>query len=127
MHDTSLEELCRVMPDSLAGIRGIHGFGERKTPLFRSAARRSGLLTDQRMARTDVLRMVKRRALAVGIGIERICCHTFRATGITAYLENGGTIENAQAIAAHESPRTTKLYDRTSDEITLDEVERIAI
>ena len=49
------------------------------------------------------------------------------ATGITAYLENGGTIENAQAIAAHESPRTTKLYDRTSDEITLDEVERIAI
>jgi hypothetical protein len=47
-------------------------------------------------------------------------------TGITAYLENGGTIENAQAIAAHESPRTTKLYDRTGDEITLDEVERIA-
>jgi integrase len=55
------------------------------------------------------------------------CCHTFRATGITAYLENGGTIENAQAIAAHESPRTTKLYDRTDDEITLDEVERIVI
>ena len=50
-----------------------------------------------------------------------------RATGITAFLENGGTIENAQLIAAHESPRTTKLYDRTSDEITLDEVERIAI
>jgi len=37
------------------------------------------------------------------------------------------TIENAQAIAAHESPRTTKLYDRTSDEITLDEIERILI
>lgn len=55
------------------------------------------------------------------------CCHTFRATGITAYLENAGTIENAQAIAAHESPRTTKLYDRTSDDITLDEVERIVI
>jgi integrase len=55
------------------------------------------------------------------------CCHTFRATGITAYLENGGTVENAQAIAAHESSRTTKLYDRTDDAITLDEVERIAI
>lgn len=41
--------------------------------------------------------------------------------------ENGGTIEKAQQIAAHESPRTMKLYDRTSDEITLDEVERIAI
>ena len=52
---------------------------------------------------------------------------TFRATGITAYLEAGGTLENAQAMAAHESPRTTKLYDRTGDEITLDEVERITI
>jgi hypothetical protein len=51
----------------------------------------------------------------------------FRATGITAYLEGGGTLENAQAMAAHESPRTTKLYDRTGDEITLDEVERIRI
>jgi len=70
--------------------------------------------------------MIKRRAVAAGLP-ETINCHTFRATGITAYLENGGTIENAQAIAAHESPRTTKLYDRTSDEITLDEVERIAI
>jgi hypothetical protein len=56
----------------------------------------------------------------------RIGCHTFRVTGITVYLEAGGTLENAQAMAAHESPRTTKLYDRTGDEITLDEVERIA-
>jgi integrase/recombinase XerD len=53
------------------------------------------------------------------------CCHTFRATGITAYLQNGGTLEHAQQIAAHQSPRTTKLYDRTKDEISLDEVERI--
>jgi len=55
------------------------------------------------------------------------CCHRFRAAGITAYLENGGTLEHAQQNAAHESPRTTKLYDRTSDQITLDEIERIAI
>jgi site-specific recombinase XerD len=96
-----------------------------KGPLFRSAVGKLNALSYQRMTRTDVLRMVKRRAIATGI--ERICCHTFRATGITAYLENGGTIENAQAIAAHESPRTTKLYDRTSDTLTLDEIERIAI
>jgi integrase len=70
--------------------------------------------------------MIKRRAKAAGLS-ERICCHTFRATGITAYLENGGTIEKAQAIAAHESPRTTKLYDRTCDETTLDETDRILI
>jgi site-specific recombinase XerD len=100
---------------------------DRKGPLFRSGAGRSNVLTKERMSRTDVLRMVKRRAMAVGIGIERICCHTFRATGITAYLENGGTIEHAQAIAAHESPRTTKLYDRTNDTLTLDEIERILI
>ncbi|RPJ21211.1 MAG: integrase, partial [Planctomycetaceae bacterium] len=55
------------------------------------------------------------------------CCHTFRTTGIIAYLENGGTLEKAQAIASHESPRTTKLYDRTGDEITLEEVDRIAM
>lgn len=102
------------------------GIGEqRKTPLFRSVDR-SRKLTDRRLTRDDALRMVKRRATAAGLP-DSICCHTFRATGITAYLEAGGSIENAQAIAAHESPRTTKLYDRTGDEITLDEVERIQI
>jgi integrase/recombinase XerD len=101
--------------------------GQPKTPLFRSAVGQGGSLTAERLSRTDVFRMVKRRALAAGIGIERICCHTFRATGITAYLENGGTIEHAQAIAAHESPRTTKLYDRTADTLSLDEIERITI
>jgi len=99
--------------------------GEKKTPLFRTIdATRA--LTAEPMTRNDVLRMVKRRTKAAGLP-PSTCCHTFRATGITAYLENGGTIENAQAIAAHSSPRTTKLYDRTSDEITLDEVERIRI
>jgi integrase/recombinase XerD len=103
-----------------AGIRE-----EKKGPLFRSVDRRRNVSLNP-MTRTDVLRMVKRRALAAGLPFST-CCHAFRATGITAYLENGGTIENAQAIAAHESPRTTKLYDRTGDEITLYEVERIAI
>ena len=99
---------------------------EKKTPLFRSAAGRADTLTEKAMSRNDALRMVKRRAKEAGLP-ENTCNHTFRATGITAYLENGGTIENAQAIAAHESPRTTKLYDRTSDELTLDEIERITI
>lgn len=98
---------------------------DKKAPLFRSVTRH-GLLSDRQMTRNDAFRMVKRRAAAAGLPLTT-CNHTFRATGITAYLENGGTIENAQAIAAHESPRTTKLYDRTSDEITLDEIERIRI
>lgn len=98
----------------------------KKSPLFRSARGRTGELTENAMHRVDVFRMIQRRARDAGLNAD-ICCHTFRATGITAYLDNGGTLENAQAMAAHESPRTTKLYDRTDDAITLDEVERIVI
>jgi integrase len=94
--------------------------------LFRSAAGRTDKLTDNAMHRTDAYRMIQRRRAELDMRV-RIGCHTFRATGITAYLEGGGTLENAQLMAAHESPRTTKLYDRTGDEITLDEVERITI
>ncbi len=97
-----------------------------KGPLFRTVRGRSQKLTTKPLRRNNALDMVKRRAIAAGLP-PRICNHTFRATGITAYLEAGGTIEKAQQIAAHESPKTTKLYDRTSDQITLDEIERIAI
>ena len=98
----------------------------KRTPLFRSARGRTGELTSSAMHRVDAWRMIRRRVRDAGLDAE-ICCHTFRATGITTYLDNSGTLENAQAMAAHERPRTTKLYDRTSDEITLDEVERIVI
>jgi integrase/recombinase XerD len=70
--------------------------------------------------------MIQKRASAIGLKVN-IGNHTFRATGITVYLESGGTLEKAQNMAAHESPRTTKLYDRRSDAITLDEIERISI
>jgi integrase len=86
--------------------------------------------TDPSLARRstgfEIRRKIQRRAADLGMRV-KIGCHTFRATGITAYLEAGGTLENAQAMAAHESPRTTKVYDRTGDEITLDEIERITI
>ena len=98
---------------------------EKGTPLFRSLDRHRRL-TERRMQREEVLAMVKRRARQAGLS-SAVCCHTFRATGITAYLANGGTLENAQRIAAHESPRTTSLYDRTGDEVSLDEIERIVI
>jgi site-specific recombinase XerD len=98
---------------------------ERKLPLFRTFGP-NGMVTANALHENDVLRMVKKRAAAAGLP-GSTCCHTFRATGITAYLENGGSVEKAQAIAAHASPRTTKLYDRTSDALTLEEIERIAI
>ena len=99
---------------------------DRKGSLFRTARGRSGELTDNPLLQSDVWRMIRRRALASGIKTE-IGCHTFRATGITAYLKNGGRLEIAQQMAAHESSRTTGLYDRRSDQVSLDEVERIAI
>ena len=70
--------------------------------------------------------MARRRALAAGIDT-KIGNHTFRATGITAYLKNGGTLENAAAMANHASTCTTQLYDRRHDDISLDEVERIRV
>ncbi len=110
--------------DACLSVTGIGK--DKKSPLFRSFDQKGRCLTDRGLYRQDVLRMVKRRALAAGLPASTRC-HTFRATGITAYLENGGTVEKAQAIAAHESPRTTKLYDRTSDRLTLDEIEKIGI
>ena len=108
-----------------AYLRSARLEAERKAPLFRTLDRRRRL-TGRRMQREEVLAMVKRRARQAGLSTA-VCCHTFRATGITAYLANGGTLENAQRIAAHESPRTTSLYDRTGDEVSLDEIERIVI
>jgi site-specific recombinase XerD len=98
---------------------------DKRLPLFRSI-NSERKLTTRRIDKREVWEMIKRRARAAGLP-PAICCHTFRATGITSYLENGGTIEKAQQIAAHESPKTTKLYDRTADNITLDEIEKIGI
>lgn len=99
---------------------------DKKGPLFRTAAGRSGRLTAEAFDRRSALYMVKRRAAAVGLPAT-ISNHTFRATGITVYRKNGGSLEKAAAIAAHESMSTTKLYDRSSDEVSLDEIERIVI
>ena len=78
------------------------------------------------MAQAHAGGMIRRRAAGAGI-MAPIGNHTFRATGITAYLGNGGVLEHAQSMAAHESPRTTKLYDRTHERLTQGEVERIRL
>ena len=100
---------------------------DRKGWLFRTARGHNGsVLSEQAMSQPDAWRMIRRRAAAAGIAAP-IGCHTFRATGITAYLSNGGALEHAQEMAAHQSPRTTKLYDRTKERLTQDEVERIRL
>ena len=97
-----------------------------KGPLFRTIGRGTGRLTRTLLPQANAYAMVQRRALAAGIDT-RIGNHSFRATGITAYLKNGGTLENAAVMANHASTRTTQLYDRRRDDITLDEVERIRV
>jgi site-specific recombinase XerD len=99
---------------------------DRKGHLFRSTRGKTRVLTTNPLAQVDVYRMIRRKALAVGIRT-RIGNHSFRATGIKEYLRNGGRRELAQQMAAHESPRTTALYDRRDDEVAVDEVERILI
>ena len=107
----------------------IEGAGmgkDAKGYLFRTARGRSNQLSDKPLHQVDVYRMVCRRAENAGVRTQ-ICCHSFRATGITEYLRNGGKLEVAQQMANHESARTTGLYDRRNDQISLDEVERILI
>src|ERR1700678_3343423 len=97
----------RCLEDYLDAYMHAGGlFGAKGTPLFRSADWHGGALTALPMHRIDVWRMIRRRAAAAGIDAD-MCCHTFRATGLTNFLANGGTLENAQAMADHASPRTT--------------------
>jgi site-specific recombinase XerD len=100
--------------------------GDTKGYLFRTARSKTGALTTNPMSQSDVYRMIRRRTFAAGIRT-RVGNHSFRATGITQYLKNGGRREIAQQMAAHESPRTTALYDRRDDDVAVDEVERILI
>ena len=102
------------------------GLEDGRAALFQSVDRAGDRLTGRPLSRRVVLAMIKRLAAAAGLP-SSTCCHTFRATGITAYLSNGGTLEHAQQIAGHASPKTTKLYDRTADTLTVDEIERIVI
>jgi len=97
-----------------------------KGPLFRTIGRKTKTLTRTPLPRVNAYAMIQRRAAAAGIEA-KIGNHSFRATGITAYLKNGGTLEKAASMANHASTRTTQLYDRRADEVTLDEVERVGI
>ena len=94
--------------------------------LFRTIGRGTGMLTTTPLPQANAHAMIRRRAKAAGI-VTKLGNHSFRATGITAYLKNGGTLEKAATMANHASTRTTQLYDRRRDEMSLDEVERIRV
>jgi site-specific recombinase XerD len=105
-------------------IDGAALASDPKALLFQSYSRAQ--LTGNPLPQANAYAMIQRRARAAGI-TTKIGNHTFRATGVTAYLKNGGTLERAAAMANHASTRTTQLYDRRSDEVSLDEFERVAI
>ena len=109
-----------------AYLDGVGIADDQKGPLFRTIGRGTGRLTRTPLPQANAYAMVQRRATAAGIGT-KIGNHSFRATGITAYLKNGGTLENAAAMANHVSTRTTQLYDRRRDDISLEDVERIMV
>jgi integrase len=99
---------------------------EDKQSLFQSVNKTGTALSGRALNRYNAWVAIRKRARNAGF-LTPVGCHTWRATGVTVYLENGGRLEHAQQMAAHESPRTTKLYDRTKDEITIGEVERIQL
>lgn len=123
LHDVPAHQKAEEYVDAYINAALIED--DRHGSLFRSLNRQRKLST-RRIHRLEVLAMIKRRARSVGLP-PTISCHTFRATGITTYLKNGGVLEHAQRIANHESARTTGLYDRRSDAVSLDEIERIML
>jgi site-specific recombinase XerD len=124
-HEMPAHHLLESYVDAYVTAAGFAA--EKASPLFRTLGDRGRTqLTLGRMTRQDARRMIVRRAQKAGL-LTRIGCHSFRATGITVYLLNGGLLEYAQQMAAHESARTTKPYDRRNDQVTLDQVERIVL
>ena len=109
-----------------AYLDGAELRNDPKGPLFRTIGRGTGKLTRTVLPQANAYAIIGRRAAAAGIAT-KLGNHSFRATGITAYLKNGGTLEKAAAMANHASTRTTQLYDRRRDQVSLDEVERIVI
>jgi len=93
-------------------------------PLFPAFQFRGTAVSGRPLNRVEALRMVKRRLLSAGIP-DVFCNHSFRATGITEFLANGGSLEVAQQLANHADSRTTKLYDRRATRLELEEIVRI--
>ena len=100
---------------------------DRKWFLFRTSRGHRGVeLATERMGQPDAWRKIGKRAVEVDIHAP-IGNHSFRTVGIRAYLSNGAAMEHAQEMAAHESPSTTKVYDRTKERLTQDKVERLRL
>jgi integrase/recombinase XerD len=121
-HEARCHHKLETYLDEYLAAAGIAA--DKDGPLFRTTGRFTG--SAHRLTQPDAYRMIQRRAKRVGIQT-KVGNHSLRATGITDYLRNQGTLEHAQQMANHSSLRTTKLYDRRGDELSLDEYEKVGI
>ena len=118
-----------LLHEAMEAFLSVSPAGPR-TPVFRSAERALDeegrrQLSRRRIHSRSMLAMVKRRAAAVGLPAEAVCNHSFRGTGITNFMENGGAIDVAAGIAGHASTKTTQLYNRTAQTVQREEIERL--
>ena len=113
-----LEELLDQYLET-SGLRN-----QPNAPLFPIALGKTRKLGNRPATRIDAARMLKRRLKDAGLS-DAFSPHSFRATGITNFLENGGTLEVAQRIAGHADSRTTKLYVRRGQKVLVEDMERI--
>jgi site-specific recombinase XerD len=116
--DHKLEEIL----DEYLDVSGLKN--QVEAPLFPIALGKTRELGTRATTRIDAARMLKRRLKEAGLP-DAFSPHPFRATAITNYLENRGTLEVAQRIAGHADSRTTKLYDRRGQKVLLEDMERI--
>jgi len=100
-------------------LAGVGLANDPKAMLFQTYNRATGQLTGAPLPQANAYAMIQRRAKFADI-VTRVGNHTFRATGVTAYLKNGGTLEKAAQMANHASTCTTQLYDRRAEEVTLE-------
>jgi integrase/recombinase XerD len=121
-HEMPVHHLLEHILDEYIVAAGL----QSGQPLIQSVNSAGAAVTGRVLNRYNAWAAIRKRAKTAGF-LTPVGCHTWRATGITIHLENDGRLEHAQQMAGHESPRTTKLYDRTKDEITLSEVERIRL
>jgi site-specific recombinase XerD len=99
---------------------------QRDSPLFRSADRRTGRLTENAITGQDICRMVKRRLKDAGLPTQ-YSPHSFRVATITDLLIQGAPLEDVQFLAGHADPRVTRLYDRRHKLVTRKIVDKISI
>ena len=115
--------LVALMADYLdaGGLRGT------TSPLWQTIDRKSGQLSGRRLQRQEVYDIIGQRAEGAGLTGVKYGNHTWRGTGITLFLENGGAMDLAQDIAGHADPRTTRLYDRRAERIRQNDIELIRV